>query len=91
MKYEKTFILLDLGIFFLLFFGGMGIGLYISKNSTDVWNSLNGMVISVVLLGELIWWKMRQGVVERLWKCFRQFRERELLKKRKTTKKVSLK
>ena len=60
LDHEKKLNILDISIVCILFTIGCFVGKFVTENVADTWFSFNGPAIGVLIIGELIWWRVRK-------------------------------
>lgn len=64
MDQEKKTQILDIVVVCILFVAGCFIGKLVKK-AYDTWLSFNGPAIGILVLGELIWWRVRKNLIKK--------------------------
>ena len=62
---EKKLNILDILIVCVLFITGCFGGKLVTENVEDTWIAFNGPAIGALLIGELVWWRIRKKLIKK--------------------------
>ena len=60
---EKKMQVLDLIVVAVLFTVGCIVGKLVMENAANTWIAFNGPAIGILIIGELVWWRIRKRIV----------------------------
>ena len=67
LDHERKLQILDITITIVLFIIGCVAGRFMMIYTSDTWIACNGPAIGIIVIGELIWWRVRKRWI-RKWK-----------------------
>ncbi len=67
LDYDRKLQILDITITIVLFIIGCVAGKLMTIYASDTWIAFNGPAIGILVVGELIWWRIRKRLI-RKWK-----------------------
>lgn len=65
--HEKLLQIIDIVTICAFFTIGCFLGKLMMKNTSDTWLAFNGSAIGVVIIGEVVWWRIRKKLIKK-WK-----------------------
>ena len=65
MEHERKLLILDITITIVLFIIGCVAGKLIMVYASDTWLSFNGPALGVLIIGELVWWRIRKILIKK--------------------------
>ena len=65
LDHEKKLNILDISIVCILFTIGCFVGKMVMENVGGKWIAFNGPALGILILGELIWWRIRKVINEK--------------------------
>lgn len=67
IEHERKMQVMDITVIILLFVIGCIAGKIMMINTSDTWISFNGPAIGILVIGELIWWRIRKIIIKKKW------------------------
>ena len=65
LNHERKLQILDITITIVLFIIGCVAGKLIMVYASDTWLSFNGPALGVLIIGELVWWRIRKILIKK--------------------------
>ena len=65
LDHEKKLQILDITVVCVLFLLGGFVGKLVTENMGDTWFSFNGPTLGILIIGELIWWRVRKSLIKK--------------------------
>lgn len=65
MDYERKLQILDITITIVLFIIGCVAGQLMMVYASDTWLSFNGPAFGVLIIGGLVWWRIRKKLIKK--------------------------
>ena len=65
LDYERKLQILDITITIVLFIIGCIAGKLMMVYASDTWLAFNGPALGVLIIGELVWWRIRKKLIEK--------------------------
>ena len=66
IEHERKMQVMDITVIILLFVIGCIAGKIMMIYASDTWISFNGPAIGILVIGELIWWRIRK-IIKKKW------------------------
>lgn len=65
LDYERKLQILDITIISVLFIIGCVAGKLMMVYASDTWLSFNGPALGVLIIGEVVWWRIRKKLIRK--------------------------
>lgn len=65
LDYERKLQILDITIINVLFIIGCVAGKLMMVYASDTWLSFNGPVLGALIIGEVVWWRIRKKLIKK--------------------------
>ena len=65
LNHERKLHILDITITIVLFIIGCVAGKLMMVYASDTWLSFNGPALGVLIIGEVVWWRIRKKLIQK--------------------------